>query len=95
MHSYAKGEGWNSAVGVATGYGLDGPEIESRWGRDFPHPYILVPAALPAFYTMGSGSFQWVKRQGYGVDHPPHLAPRIKKEWSYTSTPPLGLHGFF
>ena len=26
-----------SVVGIATGYGLDGPGIESRWGRDFPH----------------------------------------------------------
>ena len=26
-----------SSVGKATGYGLDGPRIESRWGRDFPH----------------------------------------------------------
>ena len=24
-------------VGIVTGYGLDGPGIESRWGRDFPH----------------------------------------------------------
>jgi hypothetical protein len=24
-------------VGVATGYRLDGPGIESQWGRDFPH----------------------------------------------------------
>ena len=24
----------------------------------------------------------------------PQLAPRLKKEQSYTSTPPLGLHGF-
>ena len=23
---------------LATRYGLDGPGIESRWGRDFPHP---------------------------------------------------------
>jgi hypothetical protein len=30
--------GWDSAVGIATGYGMDGPGIESRWGRDFPHP---------------------------------------------------------
>jgi len=28
----------DSSVGIATGYGLDGPRIESRWGRDFPHP---------------------------------------------------------
>jgi hypothetical protein len=26
-----------SVVGIATVYGLDGPGIESRWGRDFPH----------------------------------------------------------
>jgi hypothetical protein len=24
-------------VGIATRYGLDGPGIESRWGRDFSH----------------------------------------------------------
>ena len=28
----------NSSVGIATGYGLEGPGIESRWRRDFPHP---------------------------------------------------------
>ena len=26
-----------SSVGTPTGYGLDGPGIESQWGRDFPH----------------------------------------------------------
>ena len=29
--------GPGSVVCVATGYGLDGPRNESRWGRDFPH----------------------------------------------------------
>jgi len=29
--------GPGSSVGIATGYGLNGPGIESRWGRDFPH----------------------------------------------------------
>jgi hypothetical protein len=28
--------GRDSSVGIATDYGLDGPEIEFRWGRDFP-----------------------------------------------------------
>jgi hypothetical protein len=32
-------------VGTVTRYGLDGPGIESRWGRDFPHPSI--PALRP------------------------------------------------
>jgi hypothetical protein len=27
--------GPSSSVGIATGYGLDGQGIESRWGRDF------------------------------------------------------------
>jgi len=30
--------GRDSSVGIATCYVLDGPGIESRWGRDFPHP---------------------------------------------------------
>jgi hypothetical protein len=29
--------GPGSSVGIATGYGLDGPGIECRWGRDFSH----------------------------------------------------------
>ena len=42
--------GWDSAVGIATRYGLDGPGIESRWGRDFPHPSrpaLGDPPSLP------------------------------------------------
>ena len=31
-------------------------------------------------YTMDTGSFPGIKRPGHGVDHPPHLAPRSKKE---------------
>ena len=34
-----------SVVGIATGYGLDSPGIESRWGRDFPH--LSRPALEP------------------------------------------------
>ena len=36
---------------------------------------------------MGTGSFPRVKRPGRGADHPPHVAPRLKEEWSYNSTP--------
>ena len=35
-HTYQKGR--DSAVGIATGYGMNGPGTESRCGRDFPHP---------------------------------------------------------
>jgi hypothetical protein len=37
--------GPGSSVAIATGYGLDGPGIESRWGRDFPH--LSRPALGP------------------------------------------------
>ena len=30
--------GRDISVGIATLYGLDGPGIVFRWGRDFPHP---------------------------------------------------------
>jgi hypothetical protein len=32
MYCVISGPG--SVVGIATGYGLDGPEIESRWGGE-------------------------------------------------------------
>ena len=37
--------GSGSSVGITTGYGLDGPRIESRWRRDFPH--LSIPALGP------------------------------------------------
>jgi hypothetical protein len=36
--------------------------------------------------------FAGVKRPRRGIDHPPHLALRLKKEYSYTSTPFLDLY---
>jgi hypothetical protein len=38
------------------------------------------PGAHPASNAVGTGSFPRVKPQGCDVDHPPHLAPRSKKE---------------
>jgi hypothetical protein len=40
-------------------------------------------------------SFPGIKRPGRGADHPPHLAPRLKKEYSSTYSPPVGLRGLF
>jgi hypothetical protein len=36
--------------------------------------------AHPTSYTVGTGSLPGVKQRGYGVDHLPHLGPRLKKE---------------
>jgi hypothetical protein len=45
--------GRDSVVGIATCYGLEGPGIESRWGRDFPQ--LSRPAPGPA-----QPPIQWV-----------------------------------
>ena len=83
------------AVSMAPRYELDGPEIESRWGEIFrtcPDRPRGPPNLLYSGYRV---SFAGVKRPGRGVDHPPHLAPRLKKENGYTSTYSLGLYGLF
>ena len=56
-------------------------------GARFAAPVQTGPGVHPTSCTMGTGSFRVVKRPGCGVDHPPHLAPRLKKEYSYTFTP--------
>jgi len=38
MRLFIRSVGRDSAVDVATRQGLDGPGIDSRCGRDFPHP---------------------------------------------------------
>jgi hypothetical protein len=59
--------GPGSSVGIATDYGLDGPGIESRWGRGGAGFFAHVqtgPEAHPASYTMGTGSFPGSKAAG-------------------------------
>jgi hypothetical protein len=72
--------GRDSSVGAATRYGMDGPGIESRLGARFSKTIQTSLVAHPTSHTMGTGSFPGVKRPERGVDHSPHLAPRLKKE---------------
>ena len=68
--------GPGSVVGIATGYGLDGPGIESRWGARFSAPVQTGPGAHPASCTVGTGSFQGVKSdQGVTLTSHPLLVP--------------------
>jgi hypothetical protein len=68
-----------SSVGIATGYGLDGPGIVSRLDARFSAPVQTGPGAHPASCTMGTGSFPRVE-SGRCVTLTPHplLVPRSK-----------------
>ena len=68
-HFFSGGPG--SSIGIATGYGLDGPGIETWWGARFSVPVQTGPGAHPASCTMGTGSFPGVK-SGRGVTLTPH-----------------------
>ena len=52
-----------SVVGIATGYGLDSPGIESLWRRDFPH--LSRPALGPIYLPV-----QWVPGLSGGKERP-------------------------
>jgi hypothetical protein len=72
--------GRDSSVGITTRYGLDGPGIECHWDEIF-HTRPDRPWSPPSLlYHRYWVSLPGVKRPERGVDHPPHLAPRLKKE---------------
>ena len=53
------------------------------------------PWSPPSLLHNGYLVFPADERPGRDVGHPPYLAPRLKKEDSYTSTPTLWLRGLF
>jgi hypothetical protein len=77
-YSLRTGGSRNVQFGTGTRCGLEGPGIESRCRRDFPHPWI-GPGAHSAFYTMGTVSFPEVKHPGRGVDHPSPSCAEVKE----------------
>jgi hypothetical protein len=60
--------GQDSSVRIATRYGLDGPRVESRWGRNLPHPSrpALGPTQPPIQWALSlfpggttAGAWRW------------------------------------
>jgi hypothetical protein len=45
LYIYIINRSRDGVVGITTRYGLEGPGIESRWGRDFPN--LSRPAPTP------------------------------------------------
>ena len=84
------GCGPGSSVGIATGYGLDGLEIGSRWGRHFTHLFrpALGPTQPPVQCVPGLSRGK--ERTGRDTDPSPRSSAVVKKEYSYTSIPPRG-----
>ena len=81
--------GPGSVVGIATGYVLDGPGIESRWGARFYSPVQTGPVAHPASCTRRTGSFPEVK-SGRGVTLTTHPL-LVLWSWKGRATPLLSV----
>jgi hypothetical protein len=62
-------------------------------GARFSAPVQTGPGTTQLPIQWVPGLYWGVMRPGRGVYHPPYLAQMLKKEYSYTFTPPLGLRG--
>jgi hypothetical protein len=72
--------GAGSSDGIATGYWLDGPGIEFRWGARFSAPIQTGPGAHPASCAVGTESFSGVKSgRGVTLTSHPFLVPWSRK----------------
>jgi hypothetical protein len=84
----------DSSVGIATRYGPDGPGIEFRWGRDFPHLSrpALGPTQTPVQWRPGLSRGK--ERPGFEADPSPPSSAVVMKGYSYTCTLPMGRTAF-
>jgi hypothetical protein len=89
FHMQYLNESRDSAVGIATGYGLDGRgDRSSSLGRC--KIFLLSTSSRPASCPMGTGGVlspeaKWL---GCEADHSPPTSVEVKNAWIYTPTFP-------
>jgi hypothetical protein len=71
---------FRAAILHSTGYGLDCPEIESRWGLDFPHLSrpVLGPTQPSVQWELGLSRGK--ERPGRDADPSPPSSAVVMKE---------------
>ena len=70
--------GRHSVVGTATRYGLEGPVIKFRWGRDFPYTSRLALGPTQPVQWV-TGPFPGINRPGRGLEDPPPPRAEVKE----------------
>jgi len=63
--------GRDSSVDIATRYGMDGQGIESRWGRDSPHPSRPALGPTQPLIQWVPGVSQGSSSRGVALTPPP------------------------
>jgi hypothetical protein len=91
-----KDESRYDSVGMAAGYGLDDRMFGVRFpagAGDFSLRHRVQIRSQPPIQWLPGALSLGVKRPGRETSHHLRLVPRSKNAWSYTSTPPILLHG--
>jgi hypothetical protein len=83
-----EGGGRDSKVGITTRYWLDGLRIESRWGRDFPHPSIpaLGPTQPPVQLVRSRSAGG---KAAVALTYPPLSIAEVKERVELYLCPPV------
>ena len=72
--------GRDCAVPIATRYGLDGPEIECRWGQDFPQSSRPTQGPTQRSVQWVTGHCRGLSNRDLVLTTQHHLPPKLKKE---------------
>jgi hypothetical protein len=88
----------DSAVGIATGYGLDDQGVgvgSAGGGKNFHFSMssrLALGSTQPPIWRVPGAISPGVKWPGHEADHPPPPSTEIEKMWVYTATLTLRLH---